>query len=253
LSSGRRSLHVLSHRFTRSWDPSLRARGTSPASPGAQPRPGEHRLFRSVPLVVRRSAMTTNAELYQGSSFMMISRLGRFSPVAPPSAQVPAFPGLGSRTLNPLNHHLAVLFVFSFHSPWTVHLVTWPSEARGSTSVGNFLNVFLTAGSWLRSSPANWGSMPKIPDTSLRLRSFGTSEVLSYAILTFLGGLPAQTEPRSGSRYSPTHLAIAALFVIGWPHVIAPTSDRHSIREILEAHNPPQGTPIRVARFGGSS
>ena len=187
--------------------------------------------------------MRTNAELYQGSIFMMI--LSAWALFAGWLHLQPKFrPSLAwfKNAESRLNHHLAVLFGFSSIA-WTGHLVHVAiPEARGQ-HVGwdNFLSVLPHPAGLGPFFTGNWGVYAQNPDTAYQV--FGTSEGSGTAILTFLGGFHPQTEALWLTDIAHHHLAIGCLFVIAGHMYRTNFGIGHSIREILEAHNPPKGTP----------
>ena len=187
--------------------------------------------------------MRTNAELYQGSIFMMI--LSAWALFAGWLHLQPKFrPSLAwfKNAESRLNHHLAVLFGFSSIA-WTGHLVHVAiPEARGQ-HVGwdNFLSVMPHPAGLAPFFTGNWGVYAQNPDTAYQV--FGSSEGAGTAILTFLGGFHPQTEALWLTDIAHHHLAIGVLFVIAGHMYRTNFGIGHSIREILEAHNPPKGTP----------
>ena len=187
--------------------------------------------------------MKTNAELYQGSIFMMI--LSAWALFAGWLHLQPKFrPSLAwfKNAESRLNHHLAVLFGFSSIA-WTGHLVHVAiPESRGQ-HVGwdNFLNVMPHPAGLGPFFTGNWGVYAQNPDTAGQV--FGTAEGSGTAILTFLGGFHPQTEALWLTDIAHHHLAIGVLFVIAGHMYRTNFGIGHSIREILEAHNPPKGTP----------
>ena len=187
--------------------------------------------------------MTTNAELYQGSIFMMI--LSAWALFAGWLHLQPKFrPSLAwfKNAESRLNHHLAVLFGFSSIA-WTGHLVHVAiPESRGQ-HVGwdNFLSVMPHPAGLGPFFTGNWGVYAQNPDTAGQI--FGTAEGSGTAILTFLGGFHPQTEALWLTDIAHHHLAIGCLFVIAGHMYRTNFGIGHSIKEILEAHNPPKGTP----------
>jgi len=187
--------------------------------------------------------MRTNAELYQGSIFMMI--LSAWALFAGWLHLQPKFrPSLAwfKNAESRLNHHLAVLFGFSSIA-WAGHLVHVAiPEARGQ-HVGwdNFLSVVAHPAGLGPFFTGNWGVYAQNPDTAGQI--FGTSQGAGTAILTFLGGFHPQTEALWLTDIAHHHLAIGCLFVIAGHMYRTNFGIGHSIREILEAHNPPKGTP----------
>ncbi len=191
--------------------------------------------------------LRTNQDLFQGAVFLLIlASLFLFAgwlhlqPKFRPS--LAWFKNAESR----LNHHLAGLFGVSSLA-WTGHLVHVAiPEARGQ-HVGwdNFLS---TPPHPLGLAPfwsLNWGAYAQDPDTAGHL--FGTSQGAGTAILTFLGGFHPQTEALWLTDIAHHHLAIAVIFIIAGHMYRTNWGIGHSIKEILNAHNPPKGTP-----FGGA-
>jgi photosystem I P700 chlorophyll a apoprotein A2 len=115
-------------------------------------------------------------------------------------------------------------------------------EARGQ-HVGwdNFLSVMPHPAGLAPFFTGNWGVYAQNPDTAYQV--FGTSEGAGTAILTFLGGFHPQTEALWLTDIAHHHLAIGVIFVIAGHMYRTNFGIGHSIREILEAHNPPKGTP----------
>ncbi|EDY39001.1 photosystem I core protein PsaB [Cyanobium sp. PCC 7001] len=187
--------------------------------------------------------MRTNAELYQGAIFMMI--LSAWALFAGWLHLQPKFrPSLAwfKNAESRLNHHLAVLFGFSSIA-WTGHLVHVAiPESRGQ-HVGwdNFLSVLPHPAGLAPFFTGNWGVYAQNPDTTYQV--FGTAEGSGTAILTFLGGFHPQSEALWLTDIAHHHLAIGCLFVIAGHMYRTNFGIGHSIREILDAHNPPAGTP----------
>ncbi|MCP9931535.1 photosystem I core protein PsaB [Cyanobium sp. AMD-g] len=187
--------------------------------------------------------MTTNMELYQGSIFMLI--LSAWALFAGWLHLQPKFlPSLAwfKNAESRLNHHLAVLFGFSSIA-WTGHLVHVAiPESRGQ-HVGwdNFLSVAPHPAGLAPFFTGNWGVYAQNPDTANQV--FGTSDGAGTAILTFLGGFHPQTEALWLTDIAHHHLAIGCIFVIAGHMYRTNFGIGHSIREILDAHNPPKGTP----------
>ena len=187
--------------------------------------------------------MTTNAELYQGSIFMMI--LSAWALFAGWLHLQPKFrPSLAwfKNAESRLNHHLAVLFGFSSIA-WTGHLVHVAiPESRGQ-HVGwdNFLSVMPHPAGLGPFFTGNWGVYAQNPDSMNQV--FGSAEGSGTAILTFLGGFHPQTEALWLTDIAHHHLAIGCLFVIAGHMYRTNFGIGHSIKEILETHNPPKGTP----------
>ncbi|MGL4879819.1 MAG: photosystem I core protein PsaB [Waterburya sp.] len=190
--------------------------------------------------------MTSNQDLYQGSIFLLIlSSIFLFAgwlhlqPKFRPS--LAWFKNAESR----LNHHLAGLFGVSSLA-WTGHLVHVAiPESRGQ-HVGwdNFLSTPPHPAGLGPFFSLNWGVYAQNPDTANHV--FGTSEGAGTAILTFLGGFHPQTESLWLTDIAHHHLAIAVIFIIAGHMYRTNFGIGHSMKEIMEAHNPPQGTP-----FGG--
>ncbi|MGL6337649.1 MAG: photosystem I core protein PsaB [Waterburya sp.] len=190
--------------------------------------------------------MTSNQDLYQGSIFLLIlSSIFLFAgwlhlqPKFRPS--LAWFKNAESR----LNHHLAGLFGVSSLA-WTGHLVHVAiPESRGQ-HVGwdNFLSTPPHPAGLGPFFSLNWGVYAQNPDTANHV--FGTSQGAGTAILTFLGGFHPQTESLWLTDIAHHHLAIAVIFIIAGHMYRTNFGIGHSMKEIMEAHNPPQGTP-----FGG--
>jgi photosystem I P700 chlorophyll a apoprotein A2 len=187
--------------------------------------------------------MRTNVELYQGSIFMMILSIWalfagwlHLQPKFLPS--LAWFKNAESR----LNHHLAVLFGFSSIA-WTGHLVHVAIPESRGVHVGwdNFLSVSPHPAGLGPFFTGNWGVYAQNPDAAGQL--FGTSTGAGTAILTFLGGFHPQTESLWLTDIAHHHLAIGCIFVIAGHMYRTNFGIGHSIREILDAHNPPKGTP----------
>ena len=187
--------------------------------------------------------MRTNLELYQGSLFMLI--LSAWALFAGWLHLQPKFrPSLAwfKNAEARLNHHLAVLFGFSSIA-WTGHLVHVAiPEARGQ-HVGwdNFLSTLPHPAGLGPFFTGNWGVYAQNPDTLDQV--FGTSEGAGSAILTFLGGFHPQTESLWLTDIAHHHLAIGVIFVIAGHMYRTNFGIGHSIKDILETHNPPAGTP----------
>lgn len=190
--------------------------------------------------------MTSNQELYQGSIFLLIlSSIFLFAgwlhlqPKFRPS--LAWFKNAESR----LNHHLAGLFGVSSLA-WTGHLVHVAiPESRGQ-HVGwdNFLTTPPHPAGLAPFFSLNWGVYAQNPDTAGHV--FGTSEGAGTAILTFLGGFHPQTESLWLTDIAHHHLAIAVIFIIAGHMYRTNFGIGHDMKTIMEAHNPPSGTP-----FGG--
>ena len=187
--------------------------------------------------------MTTNQDLYQGAIFLLLlSTVFLFAgwlhlqPKFRPS--LAWFKNAESR----LNHHLAGLFGVSSLA-WTGHLVHVAiPESRGQ-HVGwdNFLSTPPHPAGLGPFFSGNWGVYAQNPDTAGHV--FGTGEGAGTAILTFLGGFHPQTEALWLTDIAHHHLAIAVIFIIAGHMYRTNFGIGHSIKEILETHKPPQGTP----------
>jgi photosystem I P700 chlorophyll a apoprotein A2 len=185
--------------------------------------------------------MTTNADLYQGAVFLLIlSSVFLFAgwlhlqPKFRPSLSW--FKDAESR----LNHHLAGLFGVSSLA-WTGHLVHVAIPESRGVHVGwdNFLSVKPHPAGLMPFFTGNWGVYAQNPDTAGHL--FGTSEGAGTAILTFLGGFHPQTEALWLTDIAHHHLAIAVIFIIAGHMYRTKFGIGHSIKEILNAHQPPSG------------
>ena len=187
--------------------------------------------------------MRTNSDLYTGAVFLLLlSAIFLFAgwlhlqPKFRPSLSW--FKNAESR----LNHHLAGLFGVSSLA-WTGHLVHVAiPEARGQ-HVGwdNFLSVKPHPEGLMPFFTGNWGVYAQNPDTSSHV--FGTADGAGSAILTFLGGFHPQTESLWLTDIAHHHLAIAVIFIVAGHMYRTNFGIGHSIKEILNAHNPPAGTP----------
>jgi photosystem I P700 chlorophyll a apoprotein A2 len=144
-----------------------------------------------------------------------------------------------------LNHHLAGLFGVSSLA-WTGHLVHVAIPESRGVHVGwdNFLSVKPHPAGLAPFFTGNWGVYAQNPDTAGHL--FGTATGAGEAILTFVGGFHPQTESLWLTDIAHHHLAIAVLFIIAGHMYRTNFGIGHSMKEIMEAHNPPKGTP-----FGG--
>jgi photosystem I P700 chlorophyll a apoprotein A2 len=191
--------------------------------------------------------MTNNQDLYQGAVFLLIlASLFLFAgwlhlqPKFRPS--LAWFKNAESR----LNHHLAGLFGVSSLA-WTGHLVHVAIPESRGVHVGwdNFLSVKPHPAGLGPFFTGNWGVYAQNPDTASHV--FGTSEGAGTAILTFLGGFHPQTESLWLTDIAHHHLAIAVIFIIAGHMYRTNWGIGHSIKDILAAHKPPEGTP-----FGGA-
>ena len=190
--------------------------------------------------------MRTNGDLYQGAIFLLIlasvmlfAGWLHLQPQFRPSLSW--FKNAESR----LNHHLAGLFGVSSLA-WTGHLVHVAiPESRGQ-HVGwdNFLTTPPHPAGLLPFFTGNWGVYAENPDTAQHI--FGTAEGAGTAILTFLGGFHPQTESLWLTDMAHHHLAIAVIFIVAGHMYRTNFGIGHSMKEIMNAHNPPKGTP-----FGG--
>ncbi len=187
--------------------------------------------------------MTNNQDLYQGAIFLLIlASLMLFAgwlhlqPKFRPSLSW--FKNAESR----LNHHLAGLFGVSSLA-WTGHLVHVAiPESRGQ-HVGwdNFLSTPPHPAGLGPFFSLNWGVYAQNPDTANHV--FGTSQGAGTAILTFLGGFHPQTESLWLTDIAHHHLAIAVIFIIAGHMYRTNFGIGHNIKDILDTHNPPEGTP----------
>jgi photosystem I P700 chlorophyll a apoprotein A2 len=191
--------------------------------------------------------MRTNSELYAGaiallvfSAVLLFAGWLHLQPSFRPSLSW--FKNAESR----LNHHLSALFGVSSLA-WTGHLVHVAiPEARG-VHVGwdNFLSVPPHPAGLQPFFTGNWGVYAQNPDTAGHV--FSTAQGAGTAILTFLGGFHPQTEALWLTDIAHHHLAIAVIFIIAGHMYRTNFGIGHSIKEILNTHRPPEGTP-----FGGA-
>ncbi len=190
--------------------------------------------------------MRTNAELFAGAIWMLVFAAVllfagwlHLQPSFRPSLSW--FKNAESR----LNHHLAGLFGASSLA-WTGHMVHVAIPESRGIHVGwdNFLSVPPHPAGLAPFFTGNWGVYAQNPDTAGHV--FGTSQGAGTAILTFLGGFHPQTESLWMTDIAHHHLAIAVLFIIAGHMYRTNFGIGHSIKDILNAHNPPKGTP-----FGG--
>jgi photosystem I P700 chlorophyll a apoprotein A2 len=190
--------------------------------------------------------MTKNSDLYSGAiGLLILAGLLLFAgwlhlqPSFRPSLSW--FKNAESR----LNHHLAGLFGVSSLA-WTGHLVHVAIPESRGVHVGwdNFLSVPPHPAGLAPFFSLNWGVYAQNPDTAGHV--FGTAQGAGTAILTFLGGFHPQTESLWLTDMAHHHLAIAVLFIIAGHMYRTNFGIGHSIKEILAAHRPPEGTP-----FGG--
>jgi photosystem I P700 chlorophyll a apoprotein A2 len=191
--------------------------------------------------------MRTNSELYAGaiallvfSGILLFAGWLHLQPSFRPSLSW--FKNAESR----LNHHLSALFGVSSLA-WTGHLVHVAiPEARG-IHVGwdNFLSIPPHPAGLAPFFTGNWGVYAQNPDTAGHI--FSSSTGAGTAILTFLGGFHPQTEALWLTDIAHHHLAIAVIFIISGHMYRTNFGIGHSIKEILNTHRPPEGTP-----FGGA-
>ncbi len=191
--------------------------------------------------------MTTNQDLYTGALFLLI--VSAFYLFAGWLHLQPKFrPSLSwfKNAESRLNHHLAGLFGVSSLA-WTGHLVHVAIPESRGVHVGwdNFLSVKPHPAGLAPFFTGNWGVYAQNPDTASHV--FGTSDGAGTAILTFLGGFHPQTESLWLTDIAHHHLAIAVIFIVAGHMYRTNWGIGHSIKDILAAHNPPQGTP-----FGGA-
>ena len=187
--------------------------------------------------------MRTNTDLYTGAVFLLIlSSVFLFAgwlhlqPKFRPSLSW--FKNAESR----LNHHLAGLFGVSSLA-WTGHLVHVAIPESRGVHVGwdNFLSMKPHPEGLMPFFTGNWGVYAQNPDTSGHI--FGTATGSGSAILTFLGGFHPQTESLWLTDMAHHHLAIAVIFIVAGHMYRTNFGIGHSIKEILNAHKPPAGTP----------
>ena len=187
--------------------------------------------------------MRTNGDLYSASLFLLV--LSSVFLLAGWLHLQPKFrPSLSwfKNAESRLNHHLAGLFGVSSLA-WTGHLVHVAIPESRGVHVGwdNFLTVMPHPAGLAPFFTGNWGVYAQSPDTVNHV--FGTSEGAGTAILTFLGGFHPQTESLWLTDMAHHHLAIAVIFIIAGHMYRTNFGIGHSIKEILNAHNPPAGTP----------
>jgi photosystem I P700 chlorophyll a apoprotein A2 len=139
-----------------------------------------------------------------------------------------------------LNHHLSGLFGVSSLA-WTGHLVHVAiPESRGQ-HIGwdNFTTQLPHPAGLQPFFSGNWSVYAQNPDTSSHV--FGTSEGAGTAILTFLGGFHPQTKSLWLTDMAHHHLAIAVLFIVAGHMYRTNWGIGHSLKEILDSHQPPGG------------
>lgn len=185
--------------------------------------------------------MRTNGDLYSASLFLLV--LSSVFLLAGWLHLQPKFrPSLSwfKNAESRLNHHLAGLFGVSSLA-WTGHLVHVAIPESRGVHVGwdNFLTVMPHPAGLAPFFTGNWGVYAQSPDTVNHV--FGTSEGAGTAILTFLGGFHPQTESLWLTDMAHHHLAIAVIFIIAGHMYRTNFGIGHSIKEILNAHQPPSG------------
>ncbi|HAZ46591.1 MAG TPA: photosystem I core protein PsaB, partial [Cyanobacteria bacterium UBA11371] len=179
--------------------------------------------------------MRTNADLYQGSIFLLILAAVmlfagwlHLQPKFRPSLSW--FKNAESR----LNHHLAGLFGVSSLA-WTGHLVHVAIPESRGVHVGwnNFLSVKPHPAGLTPFFTGNWGVYAQNPDSVNHV--FGSSEGAGTAILTFLGGFHPQSQSLWLTDNAHHHLAIAVLFIIAGHMYRTNFGIGHSIKDMLNA------------------
>ncbi|MBE9061666.1 photosystem I core protein PsaB [cf. Phormidesmis sp. LEGE 11477] len=195
--------------------------------------------------------MRTNGDLYAGAvgllvlaAVMLFAGWLHLQPKFRPSLSW--FKNAESR----LNHHLAGLFGVSSLA-WTGHLVHVAIPESRGVHVGwdNFLTMKPHPAGLQPFFTGNWGAYAQNPDTAEHV--FGTSTGAGDAILTFLGGFHPQTQSLWLTDMAHHHLAIAVLFIVAGHMYRTNFGIGHSIREILNTHRPPEGTPLGGALGAG--
>ncbi len=185
--------------------------------------------------------MRTNGDLYQGSIFLLLlSAIFLFAgwlhlqPKFRPS--LAWFKNAESR----LNHHLAGLFGVSSLA-WAGHLIHVAiPESRGQhVGWNNFLTTMPHPAGLGPFFTGNWSVYSQNPDTANHV--FGTAQGSGSAILTFLGGFHPQTESLWLTDMAHHHLAIAVIFIVAGHMYRTNFGIGHSIKDILNAHIPPNG------------
>ena len=183
--------------------------------------------------------MRTNQDLYISSIFLSLVATA-FLFAGWLHLQPKFKPGLSwfKNAESRLNHHLSGLFGVSSLA-WTGHLIHVAiPEARGQ-HVGwdNFLTILPHPQGLTPFFTGNWSAYAENPDTGNHI--FGTTNGSGTAILTFLGGFHPQTQSLWLSDMAHHHLAIAVLFIVAGHMYRTNFGIGHSMRQILEAHNPP--------------
>ena len=185
--------------------------------------------------------MRTNNDLYTGSLFLLclsvVMLLGGWLHLQPKFK-----PGLGwfKNNESRLNHHLSGLFGVSSLA-WTGHLVHVAiPESRGQNiNWSNFLSTPPHPDGLKPFFSGDWSIYALNPDTSAH--AFGTQEGAGSAILTFLGGFHPQSQSLWLTDIAHHHLAIAVVFIVAGHMYRTNWGIGHSMKEILEAHQPPSG------------
>ncbi len=185
--------------------------------------------------------MRTNNDLYIGSLFLL--SLSAIMLMAGWLHLQPKFkPGLAwfKNNESRLNHHLSGLFGVSSLA-WTGHLVHVAiPESRGqNVRWNNFLTTPPHPDGLKPFFSGNWSAYASNPDTSNHI--FGSQEGAGSAILTFLGGFHPQTQSLWLTDMAHHHLAIAVMFIVAGHMYRTNWGIGHSMKEILEAHQPPSG------------
>merc|ERR1712100_869253 len=185
--------------------------------------------------------MRTNADLYQGSIFLLlVSALVLFGGWL---HLQPAFrPGVSwfKNAESRLNHHLSGLFGVSSLA-WTGHLVHVAiPESRGiHVRWDNLLTTPPHPEGLKPFFTGNWLAYAANPDTPQHV--FGTSEGAGTAILTFVGGFNPTTQALWLTDIAHHQLAIATVFIVAGHMYRTNFGIGHDLKEILDAHRPPGG------------
>ncbi|MEN8445089.1 MAG: photosystem I core protein PsaB, partial [Cyanobacteria bacterium J06555_13] len=185
--------------------------------------------------------MRTNGQLYSGAMFLLL--LAAVLLFAGWLHLQPKFrPGLAwfKNAESRMNHHLAGLFGVSSLA-WTGHLVhvAIPAARGQSVTWSNLLTSPPHPAGLKPFFTGHWAAYAQNPDTVGHV--FGTSDGAGTAILTFLGGFHPQTEALWLTDIAHHHLAIAVIFIVAGHMYRTNWGIGHSMKEILEAHNPPRG------------
>ena len=183
----------------------------------------------------------SNQDLYQGAIFLLILSsfflFGGWLHLQPKfTPTVSWFKNAESR----LNHHLAGLFGVSSLA-WTGHLVhiAIPASRGKIVRWSNFLITLPHPQGLKPFFTGNWNVYAQNPDTANHI--FGTTEGAGDGILTFLGGFHPQTQSLWLTDIAHHHLAIAVIFIIAGHMYRTNFGIGHSLKDILEAHQPPSG------------